>query len=224
MSHAFDTGAAAPQRTRIQRGAISLLSGLKRSVGGYLMDVIPFAFTLRPTTSNDDAAQFVAAISRAPSIAIAVGDRQDRTTGIGGFGSVGEIDLLVYFSSNNARNQQLGRQEIDTAGAASDTADPGLHVMMEHARELLLGHYPDSGADIKQIRFDREEEILTAQPISIWLQTYKLTVLTQLAEFRTVTQLLESIRFRAAINPAEVHLPAAKIDHATVDIREDNLA
>jgi len=224
MSHVFDTGASAPQRTRIQRGAISLLSGLKKSAGGYLVEVMPFAFTLKPTTSGDDVAQFVNALSRAPSIAVAVGDRKGEIRAIGGFAEQSEIDLLIYFSSNNARNQQIGRMEIDTAGTADDHADPGLHVMMEHAKELLLGQRLDSGTDIKQIRPFMEEEVCTLQPITIWLQTYRVTVLTQLSEFRTVTQLLESIRFRAAINPAEVHLPAPKTDHGTVDINVDDLA
>lgn len=224
MSHAFDTGQPAPQRTRMQHAAISLLSGLKRSNGGYLMDVIPFAFELRPNTDKDDIAQFVSAISKAPSIAVSIGTRSSEIKGIGGFQEWGEVDLLIYFSSNNARNQQIGRQEIDTAGLASDVADPGLHVMLEHAKELLIGQYcRAAGTDIKQIRPVREEEIVTLQPISIWLQTYKVTVLVQIAEFRTVTQLLESIRFRAAQNPAEVHLPAAKTDIRTVDVYEDNL-
>ena len=224
MSHVFDTGAATPQRTRIQRGAISLLSGLKKSNGGYLVEVMPFAFTLKPTTAGDDVAQFVNALSRAPSIAVAVGDRKSEIKTLGGYADWGEIELLVYFSSNNARNQQLGRMELDTAGAADDHADPGLHIVMEHAKELLLGQRLDSGTDIKQVRPFMEEEVCTLQPITIWLQTYKVTVLTQLSEFRTVTQLLESIRFRAAINPAEVHLPATKIDHGTVDINVDDLS
>lgn len=225
MSHAFDTQQSAPQRTRIQQRAVSLLSGLKKANGGYLAEVMAFPFTLRPTTSNDDAAQLVAALSRAPSIGIAVGDLESTSLGISGFRSRDEIDLLVYFSSNNARNMQIGRMEIDSAGLADDHADPGLHIALEHAKELLLGQYATAaGTDIGQIRRAREEEIWTAQPITIWLQTYKITVDSVISEFRTVTQLLESIRFRAAIKPTEVHLPAAKTDHATVDINEDNLA
>lgn len=224
-THRFDTSKTVPQRTRIQQGAVQLLSGLKKSNGGYLVEVMAFPFTLKPTTSNDDAAQFVTALSRAPSIAVAVGDLEAETTGIGGYGEIGDIELLVYFSSTNARNMQIGRMEIDTAGLADLTADPGLHVVMEHAKELLVGQRAGApGADIKQCRRVREEEVWTAQPITIWLQTYKIRVMTQIAEFRTVTQLLESIRFRAALLASEAHLPAAKTDHATVDIREDDLS
>ena len=179
---------------------------------------------MAPTTDNDDAAQFVSALSRAPSIAIALGDRNSEVKTLGGYSEWGEIDLLVYFSSNNARNQQIGRQEIDTAGLASDAADPGLHVMLDHARELLIGQRCGApGDDIKQIRPMVEKEILTAQPITIWLQVYKIFVMFQISEFRTAPQLLESLRYRTALNPAEAHLPAAKIDHATVDINVDDL-
>jgi len=225
MAHQFATGQTKPQRTRLQQGAVTLLSGLKRSAGGYLVEVLPYAFTMDGTTTSDDVAQFVNALSRAPSIAVHVADREDRPAAIGGFASWGEVDLLVYHSSNNARNQQIGRMEIDTAGLADDHADPGLHIMMEHARELIIGQRAGApGDDIKQVRPFREQEVITAQPITIWLQTYKVTVLTQLDEFRTVTQLLGSLRFRTSQDLTEVHLPAAKTKSTTLDINEDDLA
>lgn len=225
MAHEFASGHAKPQRTRLQQGVVTLLSGLKRSAGGYLMEVMPFAFTLKPTMNGDDVAQFVSSLSKAPSIAVAVGDGRGKIRTIGGFAFEEEVDLLVYFSSSNARNQQVGRMEIDTAGLANDMADPGIHVALEHARELLLGQrIADAGTDIKQIAPVSTEEVITAQPITIWLQTYKVTVLTQLDEFRTVDQLLESIRARLAVNPAEVHLPAAKTDIRTIDVNLDDLA
>ncbi len=222
MAQVFDNGLHVPQRTRIQQGAIQLLSGLKKSNGGYLAEVLPFAFTMRPNMGEEDAAQFVMALQRAPSIAIAVGDRDSEIKTIGGYSEWADIELLVYFSSNNARNQQIGRMEIDSAGLADDQADPGLHVVLDHVKELLIGQRcGGAGADIKQIRPVKEEEILTAQPITIWLQTYKITVLTRISEFRTVTQLLESIQFRTSLKATEVHLPTPKTDHSTVDILDD---
>ncbi len=223
MAHSFANGQTKPQRTRIQQGAVSLLSGLKKSAGGYLVEVMPFPYTVEPKDA-DSIAQFVAMLSRAPSVAIAVGARESEIKTIGGFYEGGEIDLMVYVSSNNARNAQIGRLEIDTAGLAADTADPGLHIVMDHVKELLLGQRLDSGTDIKQVKPHREYEIATLQQITIWCQVYKVTVLVQLDEFRTVQQLLTSLRFRAATNPAEVHLPAAKTDHNTVDVNVDDLA
>lgn len=225
MAHAFDTGAAAPQRTRIQRGAITLLSGLKKSNGGYLLEVLPFGGVVRSYSDEEGAAQIVELLAKAPSIAVGLGDRSNVMAGMGGYQARGELDLLIYFSSNNMRDVQIGRQEIDVVGTASPTADPGLHVMMEHAVELLIGQRcGGAGTDVKQIRCETEQELITTGPVTVWLQTYKVTVMTQISEFRTVSQLLESIRFRGSLIPGEVHLPAAKTDPSTIDVNVDSLA
>lgn len=225
MAHQFDTGQPAPQRTRLERGIVSLLSGLKRSAGGYLVEVMPFAFTMETAGDEDDVRQFVMALSRAPSIAVHVGERTDEPGGIGGFSSRGEFDLHVYLSSNNMRNQQVGRMEIDSAGLVNDQADPGLHIVMEHVRELVIGQYATTpiAADIKQACPFRERAIVTMQQITIWEQLYKVKVMTQIDEFRTVTQLLESIRFRATMNPSDQPPPVAPLDRTSIDINEDNL-
>lgn len=224
MAHSFDNGLHVPQRTRIRRGAVTLLSGLKRSAGGYLVDVIPYGGVVRTYTDTEGVQQIVATLSRAPSIAVAVGDRASLVAGIGGYQERGEIDLLIYFSNNNARSEQRWRQEIDSAGLASDTADPGLDVILDHAKELLIGQLvAGSAKDIKQIRPEREEELVTAEAVTIWLQTYKVTTHVQISEFRTVTQLLTSLRMRAATNPLETTPPAAKIDGNSIDIQDDGL-
>lgn len=223
MAHSFDTGAAQPQRTRIRNAAVSLLAGLKRPTG-YLVEVMPTRLIVRTWQDRDGVATLFGTINRFPSIGVAVGDRVSNVKAIGGYQEQGDIELLLYFASNNARAGVEGRQAIDTAGLASDTADPGLDVMMDHAKELLIGRYSDAGLDIKQIRPSREEQLVTEAPVEIWLQTYMVTTLVQISEFRTVTQLLESIRFRAAINPSEVHLPTSKIDSSTVDVNVDDLA
>jgi hypothetical protein len=223
MAHKFDTGQPAPQRTRLEQGVVSLLSGLKRSAGGYLVEVMAFPFTMDTVGDEDDVRQFVMALSRAPSIAVHVGERVDEPGGIGGFSFRGEFELHVYISSNNMRSSQVGRMEIDGAGLASNQADPGLHVVMEHVRELVIGRYATTpvGADIKQARPYRERAIITAQQITIWEQLYRVKVMTQLDEFRTVTQLLESIRFRMSQNPSEVLRPAPAIDSTSIDVNMD---
>lgn len=226
MAHQFDTGQSGPQRTRLEQGVVSLLSGLKRSNGGYLVEVLPFPFTLETAGDEDDVRQFVLALSRAPSIAVHVGERVDDPGGIGGYSFRGEFDLHVYLSTNNMRGSQVGRMEIDGAGLASNQADPGLHVAMEHVRELVIGKYATTpvAADIKQARPHRERAIVTMQQITIWEQLYKVKVMTQLDEFRTVSQLLTSIRFRATMNPADDPPPAAPLDKTSIDINVDDLA
>lgn len=226
MAHQFDTGQPAPQRTRLEQGMASLLSGLKKSAGGYLVEVMPFPFTMETAGDEDEVRQFVLALSRAPSIAIHVGERVDKPGGIGGFSWEGEFDLHVYLSSNNMRSNQVGRMEIDTAGLASNQADPGLHVIMEHVRELVIGRYATTpaGADIKQARPFRERAIVTLQQITIWEQLYKVSVMTRIDEFRTVTQLLTSLRNRITQNSADQPPPAAPLGPTSIDVHEDDLA
>lgn len=226
MAHQFDTGQSAPQRTRLEQGVVSLLSGLKRSAGGYLVEVRPYAFTMESAADEESVSQFVMELSRAPSIAVHVGERTDEPGGIGGFSYKGEFDLHVYLSSNNMRNHQVGRMQIDTAGVANDQADPGLHVIMEHVRELVVGRYATApvAADIKQARPFRERAIVTLQQITIWEQLFKVKVMTQLDEFRTVAQLLTSIRSRITQNPADRPPPAAALDKTSIDVNDDNLS
>jgi hypothetical protein len=226
MAHQFDTGQTEPQRTRLEKGVVSLLAGLKKASGGYLVEVQTYAFSMDTAGDEEDVRQFVMTLSRAPSIAVHVGERMDKPVAIGGFSWEGEFDLHVYMSSNNMRNQQVGRMEIDTAGLASDQADPGLHIIMEHVRELLLGRYaasPGAGADIKQIRPMTERAIWTGQAITIWEQLYKVRVYTHYSEFRTVTQLLTSLRSRITQNPADDPPPAAPLDKTSIDVHNDDL-
>lgn len=225
MAHQFDTGQSAPQRTRLEQGVVSLLAGLKKANGGYLVEVQPYSFTMDTAADEESVAQFVMTLSRAPSIAIHVGERIDEPGGIGGFSYRGEFDLHVYLSSNNMRNQQVGRMEIDSAGLANDQADPGLHIVMEHVRELVVGRYATTpiAADIKQARPVRERAIITAQQITIWEILFKVKVNTQIDEFRTVAQLLTSLRSRITQNPADQPPPAAPLDKTSIEVREDDL-
>ena len=224
--HRFDTERSAPTRTRLQQGILSLLSGLKKSNGGYLVEVMPYAFSMETAGDEDDVRQFVMTLSRAPSIAVHVGERVDRPVAIGGFSWEGEFDVHVYLSSNNMRSQQVGRMEIDTAGLADTQADPGLHIIMEHTRELLIGRYanPPPGGDLKQLRPASERAIWTGQSITIWEQLYKVRVYTHYSEFRTVNQLLTSLHSRLTQNPADRPPPAAAHDATSIDISDDNLS
>lgn len=219
----FDTGLAKPQRTLITEGAVSLLSGLLRPAG-YLGMVTPWGAVVRSYTDEVGVAQLVNALSlRTPAIAVATGDGASDRQGIGGFQAKKMIDLLVYFATSNKRDGYLGRLAADGASAADDHADPGLHTIMEHAVELLIGQRCGASSTIKQIIPDREEELFTGDVLTIWLQTYRIEVRTNISEFRTVTQLIDSMRWRLATNPAEVNRPAAAIDSVTLDLNNDDL-
>lgn len=229
MSHSFDTGLSIPQRTAIRQGAVSLLSAMKLPAG-YLVNVIPWGSVVRTHTDEQGIAELVDVLARTPSIAIALGDGQFFPAGIGGHQAKKTIDLLVYHASGNQRGRTGGRTEMDVSALASDHADPGLDVMMEHALELLIGQRCGASSSIKQIIPDREEELYTSAPITLWLQTYRVEVRmnvpetsTRAREFRTAAQILTSMRSRVATDPAEVVPPAAATDPGSVDANTDDL-
>lgn len=218
--HHFDTTLLKPQRTMITEGAIALLSGLLRPVG-YLGAVIPWGAAVTSRTDEVGVAQFVSAMTaRSPSIAIVTGDASMTPAGIGGFQSKKTMDLLVYICTTHKRDGYLGRMALDGQGSADLTADPGLHIIMEHVTELMIGQRAGSTSSIKQIVPDREEELYTGEQVTIWLQTYRVEVRTNISEFRTVKQLVTSIHHRLSTNLAEVPPPAAKTSVA-IDVQEE---
>jgi hypothetical protein len=222
VPHAFDSKLAAPQRTLILNGVVSLLASLKLPTG-YLASVVPFGAVIRSYTDADGIKMlYEALLGQTPAIAVALGNRSSKPAG-SGFHHVAEIDLLLYFASNNMRDLAKGRLLIDDSGTAANTADPGLHVMMEHAEELVIGKRCGVSNTIKQIRPDREEELATLDDMTIWLQTYQVTVARSINEHRSVTQILDSIRFRTTQEDGEVKLPAAKTKETTVDVYRDDL-
>lgn len=231
MAHAFDTGLAAPQRTLIQDGIVTLLAALLRPTG-YLQAVIPFGGVVRTWTDADGVAMLAEELGgRKPSIAVAVGDLSSSPAGTGGFGFKEELEVLLYFVSDHARSITRGRTKIDTVGAGDVTKDPGLHVMMAHAKELVIGQrcgVSPSHPSIKQVRPDREEELLTKPDLTIWLQTFRVTTTLTINPHRGVTQLLESLRVRTIEDPstgvdAEVELPDDATKSTTIDVNRDDL-
>ncbi len=200
MTHAFDTGLAIAQRTAIRNGAVTLLSGLLKANGGYLAAVIPWGGVIRGYTDDNGIDMLFTALNgRAPAIAIALGDRSSKPAGIGGYTFHGPIELLVYYFSNQRRDPVDGRLAIDVVGAASNTADPGLEVMMEHGEELLIGQRAGSTTSIKQIVPVAEEEIRTEDLFTLWVQRYAVTVDRVINPLRGVTELLVGMRSKAYV-------------------------
>lgn len=205
MSHSFDTGLTRAQRTLIRNGPVTLLSGLLRSNGGYLNAVIPWGGVVRSYTDDAGISELWAALlGRAPSIAIAVGDRALHPAGMGGFNFKGEVELVLYHYSNHPRDLELGRLEIDAAGLAADTFDPGLDCQMEHAEELLIGQYANgaNSPTIKQIVPTREEELRTENAFTLWAQRYQVTVARSINPLRGLTQILDELRTSVRVSDA----------------------
>lgn len=222
-SHSFDTGAPKPQRTLIQQGAVTLLSALKRP-NGYLADVIPIGGIVRSYTDAVDIEILMKTFNRTPAIGVATGTRDYQVLAIGGRQAISECELLLYFATQHSRDPQVGRMESDKVALSNLKADPGLHVMMEHALELMLGQYPASmTSTIKQIKPTREEELATLPEITIWLQTYRVTLQSYSGgkEWRTPAQLLESIGWRITTNPTEALRPAPATTSTSLDADSD---
>lgn len=221
MAHSFDTALAAPQRTTIINGVVALLQPLLIANGGYLAVVAPFGAVVRSYTDEAGVGMLKEALSgQTPAIGVALGSRtKGQPIGNGGFSSTSKIELLLYFASNNMRDLATGRLLTDAAGAAANNADPGLHVMMEHAEELVVGQRAGAGANttIKQVAFEREEELATLDEMTIWLQTYELMVTRNINRDRGVTELLKEIHWRTTQEAGEAHLPNAPTKPTTID-------
>jgi len=223
VAHAFDTGLAAPQRTLVLNGVITLLSALKLPTG-YLAAVVPFGAVIRSYTDTDGIKMLYEALSgQTPAIAVTLGNRSSKPAGSGGYHAMCELELLLYFASNNMRDLAKGRLLIDDSGTAANTADPGLHVMMEHAEELVVGQRCGVSDTIKQIRSDRQEELATLDDMTLWIQTYQVTLTRSINEYRGITQLLESLRVRTTQEDGENELPTAAIKDTTIDAYRDDL-
>lgn len=222
--HLFDTLAPDPQRTLIQNGAVTLLSALKRPTG-YLAEVMPVGGVVRSYTDGVDIEWLMKTFNRSPAIGVATGTRTFGPAAIGGRHAVmSECELLLYFANQHSRDFQNGRQQSDSVARANNTADPGLHVMMEHSLELMIGQYPTTlTGTVKQIKIQREEELATLPEITIWLQTYHVTLQSKVGgrEWRTPAQLLESIGWRVTTNPTEPMRPAAATVSTTLDADTD---
>lgn len=219
MAHAYDTGLALPQRTLLRRGAVDLLEGLLVANGGYLRAVLPWGGVVRGYTDEVGINLIQALLNgRAPAMVVGLGDGVGSDGSLGGFRFAKALELVVYHYSNHARSVTSGRTEIDVTAAASNSADPGLDVMMEHAEELLIGQRVGgaevvnpvnerarSTVSIKQIRWSREEELATDPTLTLWRQVFTVTVTRDINKFRDVSQLLESIH--TIVRPSDVPTP-----------------
>lgn len=230
MAHVFDTGLAAPQRTLIQDGVVRLLAGLERPTG-YLQAAVAHGGVVRSWMDGVGVDMLAETLGgRAPAIGVAVGDLASVPTGTTGFIFKEELELLLYFVSNHARSSTSGRTKADAVAAANVTKDPGLHVMMAHAKELVIGQRcglsPTSHPSIKQIRADREEELVTRPDLTIWLQTYKITTTLTIDPNRGLSVLLADIAVRLIEDPStgvdeEAKLPDAATKSTTIDVLSD---
>jgi len=227
MSHVFDTGLDTPERTLIQNGAVDLLSRLKRSNGGYLVDVLPFGGIVRTHSDEFDVEQLQKWLGRTPGIAVATGRADFETLNLQRKQFRAEIQLVLYLSSQHGRSP-LARMQADQVSQIDAAKDPGLHVIMAHAREIICGVFPTTltGA-VKQVIPLYEDELVTAQTVTIWTQVYRVQFyqLTPSTgggrEWRTPEQLLESIGLRVTSKENEAERPLPATSSTSLDVDTD---
>lgn len=223
MSHSFDTGLAVAQRTLIRRAAVDILSVLKRP-NGYLGSVKGFSAVVRSYTDDEGIEWLTKELTPTPSIGVATGSREFKVLGIGGRQALSECELILYFVSQHWRDGLRGRIEPDSVSAVSDSADPGIDTVMEHAIELMHGTYPSAlNLTTKQFRIERETELATHGALTIWQQIYRVTMqsYTGSGEFRTPEELITSLHWRTTTNPNEPNRPAPAVDSTTIDADSD---
>ncbi len=224
MTHVFDTQAALPQRTIVRRGAVALLGKLKRANGGYLQDVRPFGGIVRSYTDEPDIEIMQKALGAAPAIGVALASRTFHTLAIGRRQALSELQLLLYFLNQHSRDGLSGRHEADSVALADDHADPGLDLIMEHAIELMHGSYPSLlTGTVKQIQIKSEQELATSGALTLWMQTYDLTLQSYTGgrEWRTAEQLITSLHWRTTTDPNEPNRPASAVAPTTIDADSD---
>ena len=222
MAHEFAFGDTQPERTIVENGVISILTPLLRTPtgGGYLLSLAKHGAPVRSYTDEPGINTLQQRIGRAPGIAVVTGTLDIQPTGIGLDEALGELELLLYFSTNHQRNAHDGRQEIDVVGMADNRADPGLHVILKHARELILGQRAGATKTVKQIFPVREEELATLAAITIWQQVYRVRVHLKHnnGQWRDAAQLLTSIGWRiTAADPPDPNRPAAPTSIVAID-------
>lgn len=190
MAHAFDHGLAKPLRTRVRDAMIGQLAPLLKANGGYLNAVEAFPRTI--DGRRDDAAidqAFELLKGRAPAVFVACGDKSYDPAGMTGYLYQATLTVQVIFLGNSARSLN-SRLAGDVVSAASDTADPGLEVVMEHVEQLLIGRNFSIGTKVHVLVPASEEEIGTEKSESLWAQTYRIAVSRDVNQHRTP---LESI-------------------------------
>lgn len=204
MAHVYDTDLTKPQRTAIRDALVAKLAPLKKtSVPAlYLQAIVTIA---RPYRGAGDETGLTllanALLGRAPAIAIALGRTTFESSGSLPSENRGELELALYCCSEHARDVEEGRLYGDAIAAGSNTADPGIWTMLEHARELVAGAQLGI-ASVGEPRLVEEDEVLTAAEATVWEQRYRVPLTAELDPARSVTQLLLSIEGRHTVEGA----------------------
>lgn len=194
MAHAFDHGLAKPLRTLVRDGVVAALQPLLVSSGGYLLAVEALSSQVRSDDDETMGRIHEVLSGRSPAVLVALGGKEYTEAGNLQHRWSADLTVQVIVFSNHARSLEA-RLAGDVVSAASDLADPGIDVVLEHVEQLLIGNNLVIGSKAHTLLPQREEEISTDDGQSVWAQTYAIKVsrdvldsrvaLTRIGEFLT---------------------------------------
>jgi len=198
VSHVFDSGLADSQRTLIANAMIAKLAPLKilalgGSTAGFLEQVLTIPFTI--DGKHDEYGidlMWQELAGKSPAVAIAPAGMT--LTQAGGPGrSRGELAIDVYVISTHGRDVTEGRATSDAIAAADDSADPGIFATLELVWALLFDLDLGVGSHVQQLKLHSEDELITDEEKTIWVQKWKVTVTRDANMYRGMIQKLTEL-------------------------------
>lgn len=210
MGHTFDTGLAKPQRSLVREAVAGRLADLLKAAEPprYLAAIKYLPKPMRGQSDEDGKAMLIEVLQgQAPAIAIAIGRKQYDRTGPNTLEQVGELELVVYVTSAHGRDIVEGRLSQDVSAERTLTADPGIETILEHVEERLLGQ--ELGIEtVSALAGGEEDEVATFKDMTIWSQSYTVTVDRTVNPARGITQLVTSAENRVGLDGVSGDLDA----------------
>jgi len=216
----FDSRLEVPNRTLVRNKVVELLAPMLRSAQpdpGFLAAIVKLDIPLENYDEEGIVPLLQSLMGRAPAIAIALGDDENKPAGVGGRQWTSFVDVHLYFFNNTMRSivsrveadvVSVGDDELDPPVAADLKADPGIEVAMQCAEELLIGEQPDTATVhgvIKKLVKKRARPVQSNNRLSIWTQQYLVEVTRTINKNRNVVQRLLGFNtvVRQSDQPAE---------------------
>lgn len=183
----FDTGLAAPQRTLLRAAILQQMQPLLKVNGGFIKKIASLPYAVGHST--DDLAWIVEAIDyQVPAVIVALGKQEYESVGTTGLEWEGELEVVLYVASGNARDIVVGRLATDVQGQSDPTADQGIEATLELVmRQLVLGQQFGI-ATTHEFRATSEEPLVTFAEYTLWEQRYLTRVEVVIDPYRAVTQ------------------------------------
>lgn len=216
LRYRFDTKLGKPLRGIIQDGVVQLLSPLDGANGGYLAALEPTSQVLRGHQDDESFARLADQLGgRTPAILVGSGDTDYLPAGeISEW--KGTATVPVYFVVNAMAGREL-RQTGTAESYATPKADPGVYVMLEHARQLIAGQIPGNcGFSLGRMRPTVERQLWDGDDVEIWEQLYTVAISYSLNVKRDITLELTQIETYSRLADQQLDTATAIVETNTV--------